>query len=124
MGEGYELVFRSGPTTGSPEGHVYFEDDFSWVTDVYGGTDYIGTWPTPLTAEQYWNGVTAAAFGDEAYNTLINSGWVTDDNKLKERVYLRVGYIKMGRGRVLRMRRRPGDPDAGNQAQLRGQREE
>lgn len=98
VGEGHELVFQVGADDGLPEGHVYFEDDFSWVTDVYGGTDYVGTWPTPLTAEQYWNGVTAAAFGDEAYNTLINSGWVTDDNKLKERVYLRIGYIKMGRG--------------------------
>lgn len=68
------------------------------MTDAFGGSDYIGTWPTPLTKEQYWNGITAAAFGDEVYNTLINSGWVTDDNKLKERVYMRVGYIKMGRG--------------------------
>lgn len=28
----------------------YFGDDFSWVTDVYGETDCIGTYPTPLTA--------------------------------------------------------------------------
>lgn len=98
FGEGQEVAFQVGGDDGKPEGYVYFEDDFSWVTDVYGGTDYIGTYPTPLTAETYWNGITAASHGQEAYNALVGSGWKTDDNKLKERVYLRIGYVKMGRG--------------------------
>lgn len=98
VGEGNEVVFQVGGDDGKEEGHVYFEDDFSWVTDVYGGTDYIGTYPAPLTAETYWNGITAASHGQEAYDALIDTGWKTDDNKLKERVYLRVGYVKMGRG--------------------------
>lgn len=97
-GDGEEIVFQVGADDGKEAGYVYFEDDFSWVTDVYGGTDYIGGWPSAPSPEQYWNGVTEAGFGEEAYNTLANSGWTTDDNKLKERVYLRVGYIKMGRG--------------------------
>lgn len=97
-GEGEEVVFKVGADDGKEAGHVYFEDDFGWVTAVYGGTDYIGTYPNSETAEQYWNEVTAAKFGQEAYDALINSGWTTDDNKLKERIYLRIGYIKMGRG--------------------------
>ena len=84
FGEGQEVAFQVGGDDGKPEGYVYFEDDFSWVTDVYGGTDYIGTYPTPLTAETYWNGITAASHGQEAYNALVGSGWKTDDNKLKE----------------------------------------
>ncbi|WP_295939554.1 BACON domain-containing protein [uncultured Alistipes sp.] len=97
-GEGEEVVFKVGADDGKEAGYVYFEDDFNWVTDVYGGTDYIGGWPSAPSAETYWNGITAATVGEEAYNTLVNSGWTTDDNKLKERVYMRIGYIKMGRG--------------------------
>ena len=98
VGEGEEVVFQVGGDDGEEPGHLYFGDDFSWVTDVYGGTDYIGTYPTPLTAETYWNGITVASHGQEAYDALVGSGWKTDDNKLKERVYLRIGYVKMGRG--------------------------
>lgn len=98
IGEGQEIAFQVGGDDGKQVGYVYFEDDFSWVTDVYGGTDYVGTYPTPLTAETYWNSITAASHGQEAYNALVGSGWKTDDNKLKERVYLRLGYVKMGRG--------------------------
>lgn len=97
-GEGEEVVFQKGADDGREAGYVYFEEDFGWVTEVYRGTDYIGPYPDSPTAEQYWNGVTAAAFGEEAYATLVNSGWKTDDNRLKERVYLRIGYVKMGRG--------------------------
>lgn len=39
FGEGQEVAFQVGGDDGKPEGYVYFEDDFSWVTDVYGGTD-------------------------------------------------------------------------------------
>lgn len=96
-GNGQEVAFMVGGDDGRPIGYTYFQDDFSWVTDVYNGSDYIAGWPSN-TAEQYWNGVTADKFGEEAYNTLTATGWTTSDNKLKERVYLRVGYVKMGRG--------------------------
>lgn len=96
-GNGQEVAFMVGGDDGRPVGYTYFQDDFSWVTDVYGGSDYIAGWPDN-TAEQYWNGVTADKFGEEAYNALAATGWTTSDNKLKERVYLRVGYVKMGRG--------------------------
>lgn len=97
-GEGNEVVFQKGADDGKEAGFVYFEEDFGWVTEEYKGTDYVGLYPNSPSAEQYWNGVTAAAFGEEAYATLVNSGWKTDDNRLKERVYLRIGYVKMGRG--------------------------
>ena len=95
-GEGQEVVYSVGGDDGREFGYVYFQDDFSWVTEDYKGTDYIAGWPSN-TAETYWNGVTAATHGQTAYDALIASGWTTDDNKLKERVYLRIGYLKMGR---------------------------
>ena len=95
-GEGEEVIFTVGGDDGREFGYVYFEDDFSWVTDQYKGADYIAGWPSS-SSETYWNNVTAAAYGQEAYDALVASGWTTDDNRLKERVYLRIGYVKMGR---------------------------
>ncbi len=96
-GEGQEVVYSVGGDDGREFGYVYFQDDFSWVTADYKGTDYIAGWPSNAD-ETYWNGITAASHGQTAYDALVASGWTTDDNKLKERVYLRIGYLKMGRG--------------------------
>ncbi len=94
-GDGQEVVFQI-TDDGQEAGYSYFEDDFGWVTAVYGGTDYIGGYPS-ASAETFWNNITAAAYGDEAYNAFNPSGWLLGDNALKQRTYLRIGYVKFGR---------------------------
>ena len=94
-GEGEEVWFSADGDDGKPLGFVYFADDFSWVTDVYGGSDYVAGWPANTT-EVFWNNITEATHG-EAYNTLVASGWTLSDDQYKQRVYLRLGYVKMGR---------------------------
>lgn len=96
-GEGDEIAFSVGGDDGQEIGFVYFEDDFSWVTEaLFGGTDYIGLWPN-ASGETGWSTVTVATKGQEAYDTLVESGWTLGDNPLKLRTYLRSGYVKFGR---------------------------
>lgn len=52
-GEGQEVVYSVGGDDGREFGYVYFQDDFSWVTEDYKGPITLAGWPSN-TAETYW----------------------------------------------------------------------
>lgn len=68
-----------------PVGHVYFEDNFDWVTSDFGGTDYMnGNFPT---TETYIANIT----NTNLLNKISAAGWVFDGV-----VSFRLAYIKFG----------------------------
>lgn len=68
-----------------PIGYVYFEDNFDWITDDFGGTDYMnGSFPTKET-------YIANVKDVDLLNKVSTAGWVFDGV-----VSFRVGYIKFG----------------------------
>lgn len=92
-GEGELLEFGSYVDDGKEVGYIYFEDNFDWVTADFGGTDFIGNYPS-ATAEMRFDLVT-----DLSLKTILdNSGWTT--TIAQGPVYLRLGYIKLGKTKV------------------------
>lgn len=68
-----------------PIGHVYFEDNFDWVTSDFGGSDYMnGNFPT---TETYIANVT----NTDLLNKISSAGWTFEGV-----VSFRLAYIKFG----------------------------
>lgn len=92
---GYELEFSLDGDDNYKPGYVYFSDDFDWVTYEFGGTDYVGN-PQLNTAETRFDNV--YTLSQELVDKFEQAGWVQTDNSRP--VYLRLGYIKLGKSRT------------------------
>lgn len=92
---GYELEFSLDGDDNYKPGYVYFSDNFDWITYEFGGTDYVGN-PQLNTAETRFDNV--YTLSQELVDKFEQAGWVQTDNSRP--VYLRLGYIKLGKSRT------------------------
>jgi len=89
---GYELEFSFNGDDNYPIGHVYYSDDFNWITYEFGGTDYIGN-PQLNTAETRFDNVYTLT--QDLVDKFEAAGWSQIDNSRP--AFLRLGYIKIGK---------------------------
>ena len=98
------IIEENGPTTGEkvdlygyiddgrPDGFVYFEDDFSWITV---GPDFINNTQDSKTEVRFDN-IDEQAKQDSTQNArLVASGWTWGTDALI--VYMHKGYVKLAK---------------------------
>lgn len=87
--QGEEIVFQTIVDDGMPVGHVYFEEDFSWITEeTFGGT--AANFPTNEL------GFTNANITPAQKDTINKYGWTQELGS----TYLRVGLMKLSKTKV------------------------
>ena len=91
----YELVLTQGGDDNHSIGFEYFKDDFSWITYEFGGTDYIAN-PSVNTDETRFDLV--YMLPQEQIDIFESKGWKQLNNL--EPVYLRLGYLKIGKSQT------------------------
>ena len=83
--EGEEVIFQQLVDDGTPEGYVYFEENFDWIAvETFGGTNAFPTNELSIIHNQ---------LTPEQLDTITKYGWT---QQLRY-TYLRVGLMKMGR---------------------------
>lgn len=90
FGAGKKLDFSTYIDDGKPVGHIYFQDDFSWIAE---GPDFINN-PSDPTSEIRFDNSGAATMSPEQQAALVASGWTWPTNA--NTIYMHKGYVKMG----------------------------
>ncbi len=93
--KGYELEFSLEGDDNHKVGFVYFSDYFNWVTADFGGSDYIAN-PQLNTAETRFDNV--YLLSQQYIDIFEAAGWTQPDTATP--VYLRLGYLKIGKSRT------------------------
>lgn len=100
--KGYELEFSLDGDDNYKAGYVYFSDEFDWITYEFGGTDFVGN-PQLNTAEIRFDNV--YTLSQELVDKFEQAGWIQIDSSRP--VYLRLGYIKLGKSKTAGMVQSP-----------------
>lgn len=89
--EGEKIDFMVYIDDNKPNGFVYFEEDFSWITV---GPDFINNVEDPLTEVRFDNKVEQDARDPLQNIALVESGWTWP--LAANLIYMHKGYVKIG----------------------------